>query len=88
MTSKENVFHLSSLCPCVVVGSVCGVAVWLAMECVCIMCSSREEMMREALGEISTQGSPHWWACAYGPHPQQLIMAEQAGVGLLDLRVS
>ena len=50
--------------------------------------SLREERMREALGDISTQGSPHWWACAYGPHPQQLIIAEQAGVGLIDLRVS
>ena len=47
-----------------------------------------EERVREALGEITTQGSPHWWACAYGPHPQQLIVAEQAGLGLVDMRVS
>ena len=50
--------------------------------------SLREERVREALGEITTQGSPHWWACAYGPHPQQLIVAEQAGLGLVDMRVS
>ena len=54
---------------------------------ICPVHSVREERVREALGEI-TQGSPHWWACAYGPHPQQLIVAEQAGLGLIDMRVS
>ena len=44
--------------------------------------------LRSEVGLAALVGTPHWWACSYGPHPQQIIIAEQAVVASIDMRVS
>jgi hypothetical protein len=52
----------------------------------CYSETDKSMVVQEAIGDVATVGSPHWWSCTYGPHPKQIILAEQASLGIVDTR--